>query len=310
MKMSIVETTVEVTKEVASTVQETTMEKITTTIQEVTTAVAEAVTTIVENTTANSNSCSVWQGIYDVLDVINIILGIIVSATTIWIFCKTYLFKGVKFLSWNCGCSIDKGYTIGVVVQSRCLSTLSIKQISLLLDDGEEICLKDVGQISDEEHIIIEPFKTLKIVSDGSVKPLLNKFSLGEYKNLQLKFLFSDDSTKTVRFKHKKRKSINKKMKYPITTNYEGILCTKYLKFVIHIKDIFGNKHLYPVYIDGELENIFYGYKFLDRKVIDNVESLKMFVEKTIDRSDTVVDLFENPYCKDKGPTSKKDLDT
>lgn len=309
MKTSIVETTVEATKEVATTVQETTMEKITTTIQEVTSAVTEVVTAIAESTSANNNSCSTWQGIYDVLDVANIILGIIVSVTAIWIFVKTYLLKNVKFLSWRCGYSIYSGYSIGVMIQSRSLSTLSIREVSVILDNSEEVSLMCIKEGSEDEHLIIEPFKTKQILSEGSITPLLDKKALDKYDKLQLRLVFSDGSSKKIKFKYKKDKNKEDKKKYPKTTNYEGVLCTKHLKYVIVIKDILGNKNIYPVYRNGIIKNNFYGYNFLKEDVIRSVESLTKFVEDTIISTEIIIDIFENPYCEPLNTSTKEKTD-
>ena len=309
---------IETTTEVLTTIQEITMEKITTTIQKVTTAVTEAITTTMANTDVTEatskvvestveNGFSLLEFISNASDFANVILAILVSCITIWAFVKTHVSRDVRFLHWSSGCGIYDGYRISVALQSKCLSALSIIRVDLIADE-EEIILKSVnccGDVGENEPIVLEPYKTINITSDSSITPLLEKNSLGEYNNIELRLVFFDGKTKNIKFKSPNSSPISKNMKQANRKSIEGVLCTEYLRYVIKVINPDGKLTIHSIYGAeangyGTLKDSFYNIKCVASTVVENEDTVKQFFENVIGDKRYIVEVIKNDNFVDR----------
>lgn len=286
-------------------------EKVTTTIQETTTVVVEAISTtldnadivevtsqIVENTI--ERGFSLWNFISNASDFANIILAMVASFITIWAFGKEHISRKVRFLDWSCGCGMYDGYTITVTLQSKCLSTLSIRRVDLIADE-EEIVLKSINCCGkqDNKPIVIEPYKTISIISDGSITPLLEKNSLGEYNNIELRLIFFDGKVKKVKFKSPKDFPTSKNMKRSSRKYIEGVLCTQYLWYVVKVINPQGDISIYPIYGSGinrhgSFSKTFYNIDHVSSSVLENEDTVKSFFYNIIDDKRYIVEVLKN----------------
>lgn len=293
-------------------------EKVTTTIQETTTLVAETISTTFDNTDVvevtaevieniNEKSFSLLEFISNASNFANLILAIIVSCITIWAFVKTHLSRDVRFLHLSCGCGIYDGYRISVALQSKCLSTLSIIRVDLIADE-EEIILKSVnccGDVGENEPIVLEPYKTINITSDGSITPLLEKMFFGEYNNIKLRLVFFDGKTKNIKFKSPSNSPISKNMKRANRKSIEGVLCTEYLRYVIKVINPDGNLTIHSIYGAeangyGILKDSFYNIKCVASTVVENEDTVKQFFENVIGDKRYIVEVIKNDNFVDR----------
>lgn len=79
-----------------------------------------------------SSNPSVWKVIYEIVDFLGIIVGILVGIIAIATFFRTYLSKHMKILGWYYSSHICEGYIFGINVQNKCLTTLCFKQVIVL----------------------------------------------------------------------------------------------------------------------------------------------------------------------------------
>ena len=285
---------IETTKEVLTTVVETTAESTTTE------SVIKKATDIAIN----------FEDIYMFVDLIGIVLGIIVSITAIIVFVRTYITKNIVFLNWANSCSLTDGYQFGVTLQNKGLSTVSIKKVVLCLDD-EHIVLKQILSpipYQDEEEIVIEPFHTLKIISKGATVPLFENELLSNYKKMALKIEFSDGTIKIIKYKIKKRKNIPHNEKRPYSEEYKGVLITSFLRYVVEIIDSSGQKKAFGIYNHGYIEEEFFGIKSIPVVYMKNADSIKGFLEENLKGSISSVEVFKvkpQEFVKESKPKTK-----
>ena len=253
-----------------------------------------------ESLTINLN---LWETVQSIFDFLNNVLGIIIAITTIVIFIKTYISKNVKFVHWMSGYSMFDGYTIGVVIQSRCLSTISIERVALILEE-EEIILKSTHPFhklddSGFQYLILEPFKSLSIISDGSITPLCEK-QIIDYNNISLRLTYSDGKTKEVKYKRQKSpEKINKNAKRANRKLLEGVLCTRHLWYVVKVISPDGEISIYPIYGHdsngyGSIEKNFYNIKNVANSVMQNEYTVKSFFEGVIGDKKYIVEVTKN----------------
>lgn len=259
-----------------------------------------------DTTTSNTvlDCESIWSNIYEITDFIGAVLGILVALTTLIIFFKTYITRNVKFLSWMNGYSIYDGYQLGVIIQSKCLSTLSIQKVIFIIDDVE-IILNEAQLFlpkQDENVIVLKPFQTVNIFSQGSSIPLFDDELLFCHKKIALKLVFCDGETKTIKYKFKKKKKnlTNSNAKRPYSEYIKGILVTNHLKYVVEETTENGNKNIYAIYIDGHLKNEFYGIKNIPLNSMGKKENIESFFKlKMNDKNiNSVITVYENDFNK------------
>ena len=293
-------------------------EKVATTIQETTTAISEVIATTLENTdiaevteeaieNINEKSFSLLEIGSNASDFANVILAILVSCITIWAFVKTHLSRDVRFLHWASGCGIYDGYRISVALQSKCLSALSIIRVDLIADE-EEIILKSVnccGDVGENEPIVLDPYKTISITSDGSITPLLEKNSLGEYNNIELRLVFFDGKTKNIKFKSPNSSPISKNIKQANRKSIEGVLCTEYLRYVVKVVNPDGKLTIHSIYGAeangyGTLKDSFYNIKCVASTVVENEDTVTQFFENVIGDNRYIVEVIKNDNFVDR----------
>ncbi len=287
---------IETTKEVLTTVAETTAESTTT-------------ETLVREV---SDIQITFEDIYMFIDLIGIVLGIIVSITAIIVFVRTYITKNIVFLNWTNSCSITDGYRFGITLQNKGLSTVSIKKVVLCLDN-EHIVLKQVlspmsFQDEDEDEIVIEPFHTQRIISNGATVPLFENKLLSNYQKMALKIEFSDGTTKIIKYKNKKRKNITYNEKRPHSEEYKGILVTSFLRYVVEIIDSSGEKNSFGIYNHGYVKEEFFGIKSIPVVYMKNETFVKGFLEENLKGSISSVEVFKvtpQKFVKESKPNAK-----
>jgi len=89
---------------------------------------------------------------------------------TIYTFYLTFLAKKIRCVSFGMELSAFEGTKLSVVLENRCLASIAIESVDLLIDDKYIINLKRYNK----NPITIEPLKTYKVTTDAitdSVNP-------------------------------------------------------------------------------------------------------------------------------------------
>ena len=276
----------------------TTTEKIIETTKEVLTTVVE---TTAESTTTESvikkatDIAITFEDIYMFVDLIGIVLGIIVSITAIIVFVRTYITKNIVFLNWANSCSLTDGYQFGVTLQNKGLSTVSIKKIVLCLDD-EHIVIKEILSPmfeQEDDDIVVKPFHTVKIISEGASIPLFENELLSNCKKMALKIEFSDGTTKIIKYKTQNRKKSRDNEKRAYRDYFSNILITGFLKYVVEVTDLLGQKKSFGIYSNGYIKEEFFGIKSIPSEWMKNKDSIKSFLEDNIKGSVFSIKVFK-----------------
>lgn len=234
--------------------------------------------------TINLMESNLWNNIYSIVDFVGIMLGIFVSITAIMVFIRTYITRNMQLLSWTSSFGIVEGHQFRVILQSKCLRTLSIKKVVLVIGD-EEIVLKEIFSVRNDENdepIIVKPFQTVDILSKGATYPLFESDLLSNCKNIAVKITFFDGKTKKCKYKIHKKKSnkatINQKR--PHSEYLEGVLITNMLRYVVKEINKDGNEKVYAIYNFGYIPDSFYEVKRIPMDAMKNVEALEMFLKE------------------------------
>ena len=159
-----------------------------------------------------------WDQLYEIVDFIGVFIGAIVGLIAIITFVGTYFFRTIKIVGWSYGNNIYSGYRFGVILQNRCLSALSIRRISIILDDEEEVIVFSSNPLASQDdisNIEITPFQVKTICSPNSTKQLFEKGSLEKYKKIVFCFTHSDEKQTKVRYRLKKIKKNQRKVFVP-----------------------------------------------------------------------------------------------
>lgn len=260
----------------------------------------KAWTWICESATALVSNTGFWQKVYNVADFIGIVLGIIVSVTAIVTFLGSYYFKRIKIVGWANGAHINNGYSFLVTIQNRCLSPLSIKRVSIILDKAVEVVLFQSYILLDGKESVeaktVDPFKTETFVSNGSTLPLLERGSLDKYKHIVFCFTFSDESKTKIRHKLKPIKKNKYKTLIPRQYVIKDIPVTDHMKYIVEQKDSKGVVTKHIVYRNGRLKEEIGKVNTIPKEQLKSADILKQFLETSVRGS--TFDVYTNQYCK------------
>lgn len=260
----------------------------------------KAWTWVCESFDAIVSNTDFWQIVYNIADFIGIVLGIVVSVTAIVTFLGSYYFKRIKIVGWANGAHINNGYSFLVTIQNRCLSPLSIKRVSIILDKTVEVLLFQSYTLMDGQDSVevktVEPFRTVTFVSNGSTLPLFERGSLDKYEHIMFCFTFSDESEAKIRYKLKPLKKKKYKTVVPRQYVIKDIPVTDYMKYIVEHKNSEGviTKHI--VYRNGQLKEEIGELSTIPKEQLESADTLKQFLETSIRGS--TFNIYTNQYCK------------
>lgn len=247
-----------------------------------------------------STESNLWQIIYSIADFVGIVTGIVVGFTVIGTFLITYFFKRIKILDWFYSSDMYNGYRFGFSIQNRCLSTLSFKRISLILNDTDEIVLFTADPLALTEagkpYLSITPFQSESVCSKYSTLPLLQKGSLGEYKKIVFCFTYPDDKEQIIRYRFRKKKKKFTNVIYPKQEVLCGVHLTSFMKYIVEYRDKSNVCGRCIVFKNGSLSEMLGCVTHVPEEHLASSESLKDFLDNTLDEMS--FDVYYNKYFK------------
>lgn len=255
--------------------------------------IRESIETIVNNT-------FFWKTVYNIIDFIGIVAGIVVSIIAIVTFLGSYYFKRIKILGWYKSSNIYEGYKFSVSIQNRCLSTLTIKRVSIILDNIEEVVLFYPSNIFEDEgtqsNRSIEPFKTETFTSCGSTQPLFEKSDLEKYKKIVFSFIFSDNTQTNVRYKLKKIKRSKYKTLYPKQNVLRGVQLTEHMMYIVERTNTARPITQNIVFINGLIDSKIGVVSNIPPEHCQSAEKVKRYLENC--NQGMIFNVYPNPYYK------------
>lgn len=255
--------------------------------------ICEYIDVIVSNT-------AFWQVIYSVADFIGIVVGIVVGIIAIVTFLETYYFKRIKILSWYKSANIYDGHRFGVTVQNRCLSTLAIKRVSIILEEAEEVVLFHATAPHSDDPTTslrsIEPFKTEMFTSNGSTVPLFDKGNLENYRKIVFCFTHSDDSQTKVRYRLKKIKKNKYKTLFPKQVVYRGVRLTEHMMYIVESTRTARPSTQHIVFENGMLEGKIGTVSKIPSEHCNSADALKQYLEES--NPGIIFNVYTNPHYK------------
>lgn len=242
----------------------------------------------------------IWQNVFNFTDFVNNIAAIIVSGIAIITFLRSYYLKRIKILGWHQSTNIYDGYRFGVSIQNRCLSTLAIKRVSVILDNSEEVVLFSSNTLPEDDQSkafrSIEPFKTDVFTSNGSTTPLFEKKQFVEYKKIIFCFTHADESQTKVRYRLKKIKKNNYKTLIPKQSVFRGVKMTEHMMYIVERNNTARPRTQQIVFKNGMLDGKIGIVSNIPKENCISADAVKQFLE--INNQGMTFDVYANPYYK------------
>ena len=241
-----------------------------------------------------------WNLLYDIVDFIGIIIGVAVGLIAIITFIGTYFFRKIKVTGWSYSSNIYTGYRFGIIIQNRCLSGLSIKQISVILDDAEEIVIFNSNQLAiqgENQNIELNPFQVKSIYSPNSTVQMFEKKSFEKYKKIMFCFTYSDEKQTKIRYKLKKAKRNQRKVFFPRQEVLRGIPVTAHMRYIIEERKESQILKQYIIFDNGLISEKIHNVPKISKECLSSESALKAFLESHADG--VSFDVYYNKYYKD-----------
>ncbi len=222
---------------------------------------------IIQNSDTNIFQC--------ILDLGSALIGYATGAITIYIAYLKFLSKKIKTINYTPCYKSFYGDELSIIIENQTLSLFSILEIGIVFDNNYLMQF-----IKYDTPLLLEPFKSEKIISSPITLSFPNLQELNKYEN---KFLRIVTSKGIIYSKiHGKIKNKNLR-KYSIVSKHSdsinGIVVSNSIKYILYYKG--ENDELKTIFIDwaGFMDKTLTDFNALPKEIMNNKEQVEQVFE-------------------------------
>lgn len=195
---------------------------------------------------------------------------------TIYTFYLTLISKKIKFQSISVSSSISEGGSFSVILENKALSPVVIEEVCLIIDNRYKVQVKKF-----DSPLILEPFKTQKIISDrySYTEPSLPSIS-GNNTALEVKTF----RKKLYLRLHKKTPKITRNIKQmpsnvtKVKNTYNGKIIPEFAKFVLTVSKEDWKNTVF-IFNTGVMTGEILGFNGIPEEVVKEHVALTEFLD-------------------------------